>query len=558
MSLELIPTPKFTNVKVKCGENKMPERVFPNSSYLNAKSTTGTNTRVKDVSPTSGMCPICIRDCPFLCEIGLSAFRGREALYPEPLQFGYSTAGALKDFRLDWSHFNIQSRLFEVYGIEADPDKAIFENVSTETTIGGIPQKLPIINGAFGSTMVGRVNWPGLAIGSALSGVSITVGENVCGMDPESVITNGKVTYSKELKRRVDLFRKFWDGKYGEVIVQTNVEDQRLGVDVYALSSLEVNVIERKWGQGAKAIGGEVRIRDLDRAIMLKKRGYIVIPDPEDPAVQEAFKAGVFKSFERHSRVGIPKERDFVEDIEWLRSQGAKKVFLKTGAYRPSAVAYTMKLASEAKIDVVTFDGAGGGTGMSPVPMMDEMSIPTVYLEAWVLKCAQILKKKGKHVPDILMAGGFINETQIFKAIALSNFGDGPFVKGVLMGRSPLTAVMKASYFVELAQKGKLPKSFVEKFGDTPEKFFVATPDLKAKYGERFKEIPWEAVGLYTYLYERIRVGLMQLMAGARKWRLDLLDRSDLMALTERAAKVTGIPLAEEAEADAIERILDN
>mgnify|MGYP000067656291 CR=1 FL=1 len=81
----------------------MPERILKNSSYLNAKSTTGTITRVKDVSPTSGMCPICIRDCPFLCEIGLSSFRGREALYPEPLQSGYSTAGALKDFHLDWS-----------------------------------------------------------------------------------------------------------------------------------------------------------------------------------------------------------------------------------------------------------------------------------------------------------------------------------------------------------------------------------------------------------------------------------------------------------------------
>lgn len=71
----------------------MTERVHKNSSYLNGKSTTGTQTRVKDTSPTSGMCPICIRDCPFLCEISLSAFRGREALYPEPVQFGYSTAG---------------------------------------------------------------------------------------------------------------------------------------------------------------------------------------------------------------------------------------------------------------------------------------------------------------------------------------------------------------------------------------------------------------------------------------------------------------------------------
>ncbi len=535
----------------------MPERVSRNSAYLNGKSTTGTTTRVRDTSPTSGMCPLCIRDCPILCEISLSAFRGREALYPEPLQFGYSTAGALKDFGLDWSHFNIQSTLFKVHGIEADSDRALFQNVNIESKVAGIPLKVPILTGAFGSTEVARLNWDGLAIGAALSGAIITVGENVCGMDRESRLQDGKVVESKELKRRVDAFRKFWDGKYGDIVVQTNVEDQRLGVDVYAISKLEVNVIERKWGQGAKAIGGEVRIRNLDKAIMLKKRGYIVIPDPEDPTVQQAFKDGVFKSFERHSRVGIPKQRSFVEDIDWLREQGAKHVILKTGAYRPSAVAFTMKLASEAKIEAATFDGAGGGTGMSPVPMMDEMSMPTVYLEALVLKCARILEKKGKHIPDLLIAGGFISEQQIFKAIAMSNFGNGPLVKGVLMARSPLTAVMKANYFKQLSEEGKLPRTFANRYGDTPDKFYIAAPELKEEHGERFKEIPWEAVALHTYLSDRIGVGLMQLLAGARKWKLPLINRDDLMALSERAAKVTGIPLPEEAEQGAIERILE-
>jgi len=76
------------------------------------------------------------------------------------------------------------------------------------------------------------------------------------------------------------------------------------------------------------------------------------------------------------------------------------------------------------------------------------------------------------------------------------------------------------------------------------------------RYGERSKEIPWEAVGLYTYLAERVKVGLMQLMAGARKWKLDLLNRNDLVSLTERAEKVTGIPLVEDTEHSAIERIL--
>jgi len=516
----------------------MSERVQTNSSYLNGKSTVGTTTRVKDTSTISGMCPICIRDCPVICEISLSAFRGREALYPEPAQFGTSTAGALKNFGLDWSQFSIQAGLFDVQGIKESSEEAIFPNVNIETKVGGMPLKLPILTGAFGSTDVARINWEGLATGAALSGVSITVGENVVGMDVESKLTNGKVTKSPELKRRVDLFKKFWDGKYGDVIIQTNVEDQKLGIDTYALSKLEVNIIERKWGQGAKAIGGEVRI-------------------PEDPVVQESFKDGVFNTFERHSRIGIPKEKPFLEDIEWLRKQGAKKVFLKTGAYRPSAVAYTMKFASEAKIEALSFDGAGGGTGMSPVSMMDEMSIPTIYLQAIVLRCAQILKKKGKHVPDLVMAGGFIEETSIFKTIAMSNFGKGPFIKAVLMGRSPITAAMKSSYFKQLATEGKLPKTFADRFGKTPDKFFIATPELKAKYKKRFSEITLEGIGVYTYLTDRVGVGLRQLMAGNRKWKLNLLSRNDLMSLSERAAKVTGIPMADEIEKDAIEKILE-
>src|SRR5512147_313612 len=194
----------------------MSERVQKNSSYLNGKSTVGTNTRTKDTSTLSGMCPICIRDCPVVCEISLSAFRGREALYPEPVQFGTSTAGALKNFGLDWSHFSIQAGLFDAQGIKETSEEAIFPKVNVETKVGGMPLKLPILTGAFGSTEVARANWDALAIGAALSGVSITIGENVCGMDIATKLEQGKVVHSEELKRRVDAFRKFWDGKFGE------------------------------------------------------------------------------------------------------------------------------------------------------------------------------------------------------------------------------------------------------------------------------------------------------------------------------------------------------
>ncbi|MEE9474770.1 MAG: hypothetical protein V3V36_03775, partial [Candidatus Hydrothermarchaeaceae archaeon] len=61
-------------------------------SYPNARSSTGTRTRSRDVSFSSGMCPTCIKDCLTLCEIGKSAFRRREVLYPNPEEFGKSTA----------------------------------------------------------------------------------------------------------------------------------------------------------------------------------------------------------------------------------------------------------------------------------------------------------------------------------------------------------------------------------------------------------------------------------------------------------------------------------
>ncbi|TRZ53545.1 MAG: FMN-binding glutamate synthase family protein [Dehalococcoidia bacterium] len=526
--------------------------------YANARSTTGTSVRRRDVNTLSGMCPICVKECTVLCEIGKSAFRGREVLYPEPEQFGWSTAASNKDYRLDWSDFNILSRLRGAEGIEPDSDKALFHNVNIESSIGGIPLKLPLASGAFGSTDVGKNNWDALAIGAALAGIIVIIGENVCGVDHNAVFSNGKVTKSPELERRVKRFREYWDGKYGDIAVQTNVEDQRFGVDEYAVSKLDVNIIERKWGQGAKAIGGEIRVSSLERALELKRRGYYVMPDPEDAIVQEAFNDGLFKTFERHSRVGFPNEGNFIGDVEWLREIGTKHVSIKTGAYRPVDVAWTMRVASDAKVDYITFDGAGGGTGMSPVPMMNEMSTPTVYLEAQVLQCARILEQAGRYVPDISIAGGFVNETQMFKAIALSNFdGNKPFVKSITIARSPLTAAMKALYFSELAQRGRLPRDFANKYGNSPDKFFIAADTLKEDYGDKVgKEIPWAAVGVYTYLYERLGLGLKQMMAGTRKFKLDLIDRSDLAALSKLASEVTDIPMAHEIEQDLLEGIL--
>lgn len=533
-------------------------------SIENARSTTGTKTRVEDISPVSGMCPLCIEECNVVCEVGKAAFRGREVLYPSTEYFGQSTAASNKDFMLDWSHFQILAELLGAWGVEPNPDKAFFENakVSTEVaTRSGKPIKLkvPIVIAGLGSTEVAKRNWNSLAKGAAMSGIIEVIGENVCGMDPESVYSNGKVVKSPDMESRIGQFKELWDGKYGNIAVQTNVEDLRGGVDTYVLSKLEADIIERKWGQGAKAIGGEVRLKTLERALELKKRGYLVLPDPEDPMVQKAFKAGAFKTFERHSRVGFPEHKSFVEDVENLRKQGAKYVFLKTGAYRPEVVAFTMKAASEAKVDLLTFDGAGGGTGMSPVPMMNEMSTPTVHLEAQVLMAAKILKQQGRFVPDICFAGGFTNESQIYKAMAMSNLGDGPLVKAVAMARAPITAAMKSQYFARLAENGKLPRSFAEEYSSDPANFFVMASEIQKRFPEKKlgQDIPWGAVGLTTFLEDRIGEGLKQLLAGSRKFRLDLLERDDIASLSEYASKVTGIETFDQMAARTIPGMLE-
>ena len=97
----------------------------------------------------------------------------------------------------------------------------------------------------------------------------------------------------EELQRLI----KEWHEGYGDIIVQLNVEDTKFGVAEYAVQELGVETIELKWGQGAKCIGGEIKVRDLDRALQLQERGYIVTPNPSNPAVQSAFKAGAIKEF---------------------------------------------------------------------------------------------------------------------------------------------------------------------------------------------------------------------------------------------------------------------
>ncbi|MHA2430648.1 MAG: glutamate synthase-related protein [Promethearchaeota archaeon] len=515
------------------------------SMITHQSSIVGSRTRVED-SCESGLCPICIADCPVFCEVSKSALRGREILYPRREYFGNSTAGTPKDFGLSYSDFQIQFEVRGAYGIEPDEDKVIFPNVDLTTYWGNILQKLPIVIAGLGSTYVAKRNWEGLAMGAALTGVSITVGENVVGMDPYTKFANHavypKVIDTEDMKFRINTFREFWDGTHGDIIVQKNVEDTRLGVFDYVTSKLEVNALELKFGQGAKAIGGEVRLESLKKAQLLQRRGYLVFPDPSNPDVIEQWKEGLIPDFERHSRVALSTTDEILEEIDQIRSKGAKNIFIKTGAYRPAATAWIIRLGVEGKVDGMTFDGAGGGTGMSPVGMMNEGSIPTVYLEALVVGCLDMIKKKNPNIrlPTISIAGGIANETQMFKALAMG----APYIKCIAMARAPITAAMKGKYIGEVIEKNEATHALIRNLGFPKEKdpstltlneAFVEYNNLLRAYS---RDIPTSAIGVYTYFASKLGIGLKQLLAGVRKFNLDLITRDHIAYISQRAEDV--------------------
>lgn len=522
------------------------------SKGINASAATMSKNRTPNsVCPYSGLCTTCIEGCPGLCEVGKSALRGREMIYPQP--FGSITAASEKDYPVDFSHFNIMGTAVGAFGIEPDSDKAIFPAVKLETKIGGrngIKLRLPVIIPGLGSTKVAKDNWEGLAIGAAISGVPLTIGENVCGMDPDAKIVGGRVKKSPDMENRIKLYRDWSDG-YGTVVVQSNVEDTRLGVLEYAIQELGVEAVELKWGQGAKDIGGEVKLSTLERALELKRRGYIVLPDPEDPAVQEAFNHGSFKEFERHSRIGMVSWEDFAGRVEELRKIGAKYVFLKTGAYRPADLARAVKFASDAKIDLLTVDGAGGGTGMSPWRMMNEWGIPTVYIEALLYQYLKEIDKQGGYLPSVAIAGGFSLEDHIFKGLALG----APYVNLVGMARGPLTAAMVGKTLGNQIKEGKVSKEISGRYGDKLEQVFASTATLKERFGDNFKDIPPAAIGVFTY-FDRLAVGLSQLMCGARKFGLNYIERRDIAALTREASEITGIRYIMDVDREEVMGIL--
>lgn len=523
----------------------------------------------------SGLCTLCRADCQGKCETWMSCIKGRKLLYPR--DFGKITSGSSNTTHIgvNYNALRIQGYNYgsssEAQGLSNNADDCIFPNVSLETDFGykvKTKVKVPIMTGALGSTFIAAKYWESFATGAALVGFPIVVGENVVGIDKQAVIENGKIKKAPELDRRIDTYLKWYNG-YGAILVQMNVEDTRNGVAEYIIDKYgDKVIIELKWGQGAKDIGGEIQVDSIEYATFLKGRGYVVDPDPTKPEVIEGYKNGAIKSFARHSRLGFTEaksaddvKKDFMKSIEYLRGLGYKRITLKTGSYGMEALAMAIKFASEANLDLLTIDGSGGGTGMSPWNMMESWGVPSIMLHSKAYEYASILKATGQKVVDLSFGGGLAKEDQIFKALALG----GEFTKLVCLGRSVMIpgflgsnieGVLKPERRKEVnGNWDELPKTVTEN-GTKAEDIFAGYFDLQAVVGaDAMKTMPYGAIAIWT-MADKISAGLQQFLAGVRKFSVNELDRSDIFSANRETEKETGIPFITDVNDEKAKAIL--
>lgn len=492
-----------------------------------------THTRLRQpgsAAPVSGMCAVCTADCVGPCEIGLSAVRGAEAL--QPFAADKNQFASEKRYPLDFSHFNINGRVFGAVGLPPDPDQVCFPHADIASTFGvGHPVETA---GPFILPAMAKLAWREYFAGAALFGIPAVIGEDVVAKDPGLVTEGHRVVRSPLIAEMVGSFRRFHRG-LGDIVLQGNVDDEFHGVLDYAVEELGVTSVELKFGQAAKGIQGMGWVPKIEDALRFKALGYIVLPDPTDPAVAEAHARGVGPVFEKIGKLPLWTPEALVARVADLRRRGARRVCFKTGPFDPRDIATILAVASEARVDLVTLDGAGGGTGHSPVKMMNEWGMPTVTLEVLVWRILRRMAEAGKTPPPVAMAGGFVLEDQVFKGLALG----APYVGTIALGRGAMAAASVGRQVGEALAQGTVPPEYA-RFGAGIEELFADFRILKGILGDEVGAVPPGALGLFSYL-NRVSVGLRQLMALNRKFALRHIDREDLVPLTEEAARATGI-----------------
>nr|WP_244155757.1 glutamate synthase-related protein [Desulfofustis glycolicus] len=439
---------------------------------------------------------------------------------------GTNQIASEKDYPIDFSHFNINGRVFGAQGVNETSEEATIFNVNLECTYGNVnlvTMTMPVILPA-----LIKLNWQDYFAGAAMAGVTCVIGEEARNNDADLQVKNGRVVNFPLLGKALECFRKY-DRGYGQIVLQSNIEDNLMGVPEIAVEKYGVQAIEIKFGQSAKGTQPVRRMKDIETARRRQQLGDLVYPDPRDPAIEKAYNDGICPNFNTYGRLPLWTEDSLKEHIAKLRNSGVLNVYFKMAGYDRGDLERLLRIACVENIDMVTFDGAGGGSGYSPSKMMNEWSLPTVCLEDAVVTICKKLRKEGAHLPAIIMTGGFASEDQVFKGLA---YGDG-HIRGIGLCRAAMAAAMTGKKIGERIKSGDVPQQY-KAYGSTAEEIFGDLPDLRALYGPKANAFPPGAIGVFSYL-NKIAFGLRHFAALNRKFNLALLDKTDLIPLTKEA-----------------------
>lgn len=538
----------------------------------------------RELREDTGMCTVCFagaQGCPQNCGVWGILRDLRGAIYsPYGTVAGAKVISGLKELRVMGR--NVGSETFF-----RDVDLSIrLGHCDGKGGTGGIEFTSPWFIAAIGSTKVGPKNAEALCSGwvrGTLNGkgypTPVIVGENVASSAMDTKIEGGKVVKAPALERRIEAYLQACPGREGVVVVQVNYVDRELRVDEWVINRYRdepgvLVVIEYKDGQGAKNIGGEIMVFSLEEAQELQHRGYRLEPDPALDWVKKAFGDHHITQFERHTPCGSFDQGYLKDWASRIRKTGAVQIWLKTGAWRPGDLANLVDGSCKAGIDVITFDAAGGGTGMSPTRMGESWGLPFVALASTVREI--LIKAANKHgretLPSAIMAGGLGFEDHVFKALAL---GDGWF-QGVAFASVPLACAMSGRRTVkQIAEKWAKERGisrdsndynrFLEMdciltnmtYSSRLNERLQHAAEFRARYPEVETLSPLDvggAVIVFSYA-QRLAQCFQQFCSGSRA-RLQEIRLNDIAAMTMEMAEMSGAAYVMDLDQEKVDQIL--
>jgi len=265
----------------------------------------------------------------------------------------------------------------------------------------------------------------------------------------------------------------------------------RFGVDEKYLKS--ANAIEVKIGQGAKPGQGGLLPADKITKEIAKVRKIDMGKDIHSPCAHP----------------DIYSVSDLKKKIAWLRKlTGGKPIILKLGA---GHVEQDVKIAVQAKPDIISIDGAEGGTGAAPKVMLDHLGLPTIPALAKARKTLDKLKAP----QELWIGGGIRNGADTAKALAMG-------ADMVFLGVSLMEAM--GCIKCNLCHLGKCPKG-------------VATQDPKSVAKLDVKKAAQDIADFMLSENENIKM-----VAGAIGHdSIYKLGKGDLRAMNDFMAKISGI-----------------